>query len=140
MLSNGFFERAALSIGIGMLCLIGATAQTVFPTGTTIYYPDRAYGSYILISDHNAVGNHPEAKVRESATTPPDDVRLIDMNGNVVHSWKVDPYFNKRSRLLPNGHLVTVGENKTIIEYDWDGNVVWTHEGIGSVNDLRGVT
>ena len=27
--------------------------------------------------------------------------------------------------------------NRTIYEYDWDGNVVWTHEGIGSVNDMR---
>ncbi len=67
----------------------------------------------------------------------PGDVRLIDMNGNVVHTWQVEPYFNKRSRLQPNGNLVYVGPNKTIYEYDWDGNVVWTHEGIGSVNDMR---
>jgi len=59
------------------------------------------------------------------------------MNGNLVHSWKVEPYFNKRSRLLPNGNLVTVGRNRRIVEYDWGGNIVWTHEGIGSVNDMR---
>jgi len=115
-----------------------ALAQTIFPTGTTIYDPAEAYSSYILISDHNAVGNHPDAKVREGgAENFPDDIRLIDMNGNVVHTWTVVPNFNKRSRLLPNGNLVYVGPNKTIYEYDWDGNVVWTHEGIGSVNDMR---
>ena len=114
------------------------SGQTVFPTGTTIYYPDEAYSSYILISDHSAFGNHSSAAVREKAAEEfPDDIRLIDMNGNVVHTWKVEPYFNKRSRLLPNGHLVCVGPDKTILEYDWDGNLVWSHQGIGSVNDLR---
>ena len=83
-------------------------APTVFPTGTTIYKPDEAYSSYILISDANDLGNHPEARVRAQGKIP-DDVRLIDMNGNVIHSWKVAPYFNKRSRLLPNGHLLYVG-------------------------------
>ena len=124
---------AAVALIIGSFAF---AAPTIFPTGTTIYYPDEAYSSYILISDHNNLSNHPEATVRAQGKVP-DDVRLIDMNGNLVHSWKVDPYFNKRSRLLPNGNLVTVARNKRIIEYDWDGNVVWTHEGIGSVNDMR---
>ena len=114
-----------------------ARGQTIFPTGTTIYKPDQAYSSYILISDHTAVGNHADHRVRTAETTSPDDIRLIDMNGRVVHSWKVEPYFNKRSRLLPNGHLVCVGPDKTILEYDWDGHLVWSHQGIGSVNDLR---
>ena len=122
-----------LSFGLAALAL---AYPTVFPTGTTIYKPDEAHSSYILISDHSLEGNHPSAKVRAESAFP-DDVRLIDMNGNVVHTWKVPPYFNKRSRLLPNGHLLYVGPDETILEYDWDGNVVWSHEGIASVNDLR---
>lgn len=121
--------------------LVGASASvfaypTIYPTGTTIYDPDAAYSSYILISDHAEMGNHPSAAVRVQSKIP-GDVRLIDMNGTVVHTWNVDPYFNKRSRLLPNGHLVFAGSDKTIFEYDWDSNVVWQHKGIGSVNDLR---
>ena len=86
-----------------------AWAQTIFPTGTTIYKPDETHSSYILISDHTSVGNHPKAKVREAgADKSPDDIRLIDMNGNIVHTWKVAAYFNKRSRLLPNGNMVCV--------------------------------
>lgn len=112
--------------------------QTVFPTGTTIYKPKKAYSSYILIADHSAKSNHQDDKVRAAAAnTFPDDIRLIDMNGNVVHTWKVSPSMNKRCRLLSNGHLVYAGVPKTIIEYDWDGHVVWTHEGIGSINDMR---
>ncbi len=68
---------------------------TIFPTGTTIYKPDKCYSSYIIVPDHASLGNHPSAKVRAQSTTP-DDVRLIDMNGNVVHTWKVIPNFNKR--------------------------------------------
>ncbi len=114
-----------------------AFAQTVFPTGTTIYDPAQAHSSYVLISDHSSMGNHPSARVRAEGDQVPSDVRLIDMNGNVVHAWEVAGYFNKRSRLLPSGNLVYVGPDKTIYEYDWGGNVVWTHEGIGSVNDMR---
>lgn len=116
--------------------VLAYAAPTIFPTGTTIYNVDEAYSSYVLISDLSDLGNHPKAATRAEGSVP-DDVRLIDMNGNVVHSWKVEPYFNKRSRLLANGNLVTVGQNQKIIEYDWEGNIVWTHEGIGSVNDLR---
>ncbi len=113
-----------------------AAYPTVYPTGTTIYKPGEAYSSYILISDHSTTGNHPEAAVRAQNKVP-DDIRLIDMNGNVVHTWTVAPNFNKRSRLLPSGNLVYAGPNRTIYEYDWDGNVVWTHEGIGAQNDMR---
>ena len=134
--------KITLLIAAGIFALLTsaelAPAQTVFPTGTTIYKPDQAYSSYILIADHTSVGNHQDDKVRAAAAaTFPDDIRLIDMNGNVVHTWKVSPHFNKRCRLLPNGHLVCVGLNKTIFEYDWEGNVVWTHQGIGSMNDMR---
>ena len=122
-------------VSLAYTCL-GFAYPTVFPTGTTIYKPSESYNSYILISDHSSSGNHPSAEVRAQSIVP-DDVRLIDMNGNVVHTWTVAPTFNKRSRLLPNGHLLYVGPNRTIIEYDWDGNVVWTHEGIGSINDMR---
>jgi len=73
----------------GVYELIG---QTIFPTGTTIYKPAEAYSSYILIADHSAIGNHPSTKTRaENAGTFPGDIRLIDMNGNVVHTWEVKP-------------------------------------------------
>ena len=109
---------------------------TIFPTGTTIYKPGECYNTYILIADHASLGNHASYKKRAESKIP-DDIRIIDMNGKVVHTWKVMPYFNKRCRLLANGHLVCVGSEKTIVEYDWHGNIVWTHQGIGSMNDMR---
>ena len=124
---------------LSILCLISSVAfgyPTVYPTGTTIYDPDNAFGSYILVADHNDRSNHPSAAARTEGQVP-GDIRLIDMNGNVVHTWNVEPYFNKRVRVLENGHLLYAGPDKRVIQYDWDSNIVWEHKGIGSVNDLR---
>jgi hypothetical protein len=115
---------------------VGLAGPSIFPTGTTIYKPAESHGSYILIADHATLGNHADAKVRATSKVT-DDIRLIDMNGKVVHTWKVAPNFNKRVRLLPNGNLVYAGPERTIIEYDWNGNVLWTHKGIGAQNDFR---
>ena len=128
-----------LVLALSAMMVFGGRAvayPSVYPTGTTIYFPDEAYSSYILVSDHTNMGNHGTAAGRATGVVP-DDVRLIDMNGNVVHTWKVDAYFNKRTRLLPNGHIVYVGPDKRIIEYDWDSNIVREHAGIGSMNDMR---
>ncbi len=137
MTGRAITAPTAAGIFVSLACAyLAAAYPTIFPTGTTIYKPAEAYSSYILISDHASLGNHPDPKVRaESKVT--DDIRIIDMNGTVVHTWRVAPNLNKRSRLLPNGHLVYAGPNKTVLEYDWDGNVLWKHEGIGGMNDLR---
>ena len=129
-------SKHLLIIAAAVLSTAVFAYPTIYPTGTTIYDPDAAYSSYILISDHADLGNHPSAAVRATSKAP-GDIRLVDMNGRVVHTWNVDAYFNKRSRLLPNGHLLYAGPDKRIIEYDWDSNIVWEHKGIGSVNDLR---
>ena len=121
---------------LGLISSVAFGYPTVYPTGTTIYDPDNAYSSYILVADHNDRSNHPSAAARTEGQVP-GDIRLIDMNGNVVHTWNVEPYFNKRARVLENGHLLYTGPDKRVIEYDWDSNIVWEHKGIGSVNDLR---
>ncbi len=65
-------------------------------------------------------------------------VKLINMSGNVVHSWNFDA---ARSRLLPTCNLLTVHGTKWgwaqkkwdalrpfIREYTWDGDIAWEHE------------
>jgi len=99
--------KHTLSISAGLLALAGlaqpAFAQTVFPTGTTIYDPAEAYSSYILISDHSTVGKHPSARVRaQGEGASPRDIRLVDMNGNVVHTWEVAPPNNLEWHPLPD--------------------------------------
>ena len=89
---------------------------TVFPTGVTIHFPEKAFGCYVLFDGHS------------------DRTYLIDMNGNDVHTW---PYAGWPSEMIDpahangeKGNIIVQKEansfdNKTLLELDWDGNVVW---------------
>lgn len=124
--------RALVSIaffGAATLTVPTHAEPSVYPTGTTIYDPAKAYNSYVLF-----VGG--------------DDVtRLIDLNGKVVHEWKyggqpavfIDPALTGGER----GHVFVTLESeqgkgtdlipgqantsirKTVGELDWEGHVVW---------------
>ncbi|NKC11401.1 MAG: thioredoxin [Gammaproteobacteria bacterium] len=92
---------------------------TVFPTGTTIYSPEKCFNGYTLHPSHQ----------------PGVGALLIDMNGNVVRSW---PHFDGfMVNLLPEGRIlggqtgrVTSAYNHTfgsddVIQEDWHGHVEW---------------
>lgn len=68
------------------------------------------------------------------------EVYLIDLDGNVVHEWKMPHRPGLDARLLPNGNLLYGGriaeaperfpmwslfKGGAILEVDWDGNVIW---------------
>jgi len=102
---------------------------SVFPTGTTIYDPARAYNSYVLFPGGDDVS------------------RLIDLTGKVVHEWKytgqpvafIDPALiggarghvfvtletedGKGTDLVPGRTRTRI--RKTVGEGDWDGKRVW---------------
>jgi hypothetical protein len=52
---------------------------------------------------------------------------LFDMNGRVVHAWP-EARVRARLRLLPNGHLLAVSLSKGVVEFDWEGNEVWSFQ------------
>ncbi len=113
---------ASLAVWSSLTATTALAFPSVFPTGTTIYDPAKAYNSYVLFS------------------SPDRKTHLIDLDGNEVHQW---PYFGfpplllapdlaggKRGNLIV--HLVDgegqwngIFNNKTIGEVDWDGRVVW---------------
>ena len=89
---------------------------SVYPTGTTIYNPEKCWNGYTLFPAKGAA-------------------QFIDMNGNVVNSWKgLSGYPTK---MLPNGDIMGTsgrpvalryaknGDNSDLMQVDWDGNVVW---------------
>ena len=89
--------------------------------GLTVYKPERAYPGYTLF-------------VPLSGT----DVNLIDMQGNVVHRWRMPYKPGDYGYLLENGHLLFGGHTGgnpvsfggiggTVMEVDWEGNVVWEY-------------
>jgi hypothetical protein len=89
---------------------------SVFPTGVTIYDPTKAWSGFVLFDGRD------------------ERSYLIDMNGRDVHTWRysgfpvemIDPALNsgRRGHVLlqkePNNY-----ENHTLLELDWEGNVVW---------------
>jgi len=77
-----------------------------FPKGTRIYKPDKCCNGYTLVPYENGM------------------IIIIDMKGNVVHSWEIG---TERARLLENGHVVVM-QGRRIVEYDWDGKVVWEYQ------------
>lgn len=132
-----FFATAMMSL---LMAATVMASPSVYPTGTTIYDPARAYNGYVLIS-YEAEGlygkvdnrEHYKGKKWDFNTLPSsddtDEIFLIDMNGTVVHRWKDDGTTNKKVRLLPNGHLLSISHStKRVVEYDWDNNIVWKYQ------------
>ena len=125
----------ALVSSTQLLCGAQALAYpTVFPTGTTVYKPDKAYNTYVLFG------------------APDGKTHLIDMNGNEVHSWNrigfpsemINPLIagGKKGHVLvqlengqsPYGNIFA---NRSIGEYDWDGNTVWRWDGVAPGSPAR---
>ena len=100
----------------------------VYPTGTTVYYPDEAYSGY-TIYDADGYG-----------------VVMVDMNGRVVRYFKNFNGFPPK--VLPGGHVIGTRacrprengyqdmEDLTMI--DMDGNVEWTFNHNQLINDPDG--
>ncbi|MEL7568226.1 MAG: aryl-sulfate sulfotransferase [Dehalobacterium sp.] len=88
---------------------------TIYPTGVTIYNPEKAWNGYTLMP---IKGVGPV---------------LFDMNGNIVKVWNgLQGFPNK---LLPGGHVMgNLGvrdrafgyqDHTDLVQVDWEGNVVW---------------
>ena len=51
---------------------------------------------------------------------------LMDMNGRVVHSWP-EARVKSRLRLSTDGSLLAIGLDRSVVEYDWEGNLLWSY-------------
>ncbi len=97
----------------------------VYPMGTTIYNPEKAFSGYTLMPVFG-VG-----------------AVLVDMNGNVVRTWKNCEGFP--NKLLPGGYVMgstgmrdaeyAYQDVKALIQVDWDGNIVWKFDRKQEVED-----
>ena len=109
----------AASIALSALAL-KPLAQTVYPTGTTIYDPDRSWNGFTVLSPLAGPA-----------------VLLIDMNGNVVKRWEG---FNNSAggpaRVFPGGVVMAANgarpphqESLELVRQDFAGTVVWRFSG-----------
>jgi len=94
---------------------VGAQERTV----GLLLHEEAAFNGYTLFAPLNSTTTY-----------------LIDINGNLVHSWESNYKPGNSVYLLENGHLLRTGTvgNQTIHgggaggriqEFDWDGNLVW---------------
>src|SRR5687768_12501459 len=91
-------------------------AQTVYPTGTTIYDPERTWNGFTVLSPLGTQA-----------------VLVIDMNGTVVKRW--DGFNNSAggpARVLPGGVVIAASgarpghqESLALVQRDFNGNITW---------------
>ena len=106
-------------------------APTIYPTGTTIFEPEKTWGGYNVLT---------------ILDTPL--VVVIDMNGNLVKEWE-GFYFSPGgpARVLPGGYAMgTTGsfrphqEALALIQQDFDGNETWRFDRNEQVTLQNGAT
>jgi hypothetical protein len=57
---------------------------------------------------------------------------LVDMNGRVVHEWPA-ARVKSRVKLLPDGNLLGLSLGRGIVEYDWEGELVWSYDVVAGI-------
>jgi len=107
------------------------SAPSVYPTGTTIFHPDKTWSGYTVF------------------ITPDDDgVVVVDMNGRVVKTWTgLSGAAGGPARVLPGGYVIagTGGgaphqEAPALLELDWNGQEVWRFDHVEQVKTAAGQT
>lgn len=117
------------------LFLISTSLQTVyaspsvFPKKTTINNASNAYNGFTLFTPVSGL----------TGPSGSNEVYLVDMKGNKVHSWQVSNSPGLYGFLLNNGNLLyggnteqfkeapTPGGSGVISELDWNSKVVWEY-------------
>jgi len=119
-------------------------------SGVTYYDPAKAFNGYTLWSPI-----YSPAGVYEKPFQLPGQVNLMDMRGNIVHTWKTAfPTFY--AYLMENGHILCGlrtsetngarpgvppypmgGTQGYLHEYDWDGNLVFEHKDLTMHHDFK---
>jgi hypothetical protein len=93
-----------------------AAIGSVYPTGTTIYRPDKTWSGYTVF-----------------ITPETEGVILIDMNGTVVKQWTgFNGAAGGPARVLPGGSVIAGAgagapnqEAPALVQQDWSGHEVW---------------
>ncbi|MGI9258065.1 MAG: aryl-sulfate sulfotransferase [Gammaproteobacteria bacterium] len=91
---------------------------SVYPTGATIYDPEKAWNGYTI---------HPTPEGKGAV--------LVDMNGNLVRRFEDIP--GSPIRILPGGHVMG-RSGEAVVQYDWDGNEVWRFDRTEQIEDDEG--
>ncbi|MGQ0734505.1 MAG: aryl-sulfate sulfotransferase [Acidobacteriota bacterium] len=112
-------SRAVCGVAIvllGSVLVLGS--PSVYPTGTTIYDPDKTWSGYTVFGT-------PEQK----------GAVLVDMNGRLVKRWTEVAAVPGPARILPGGFIMGGNErrrphqeSRALVQVDWNGRIVWSFD------------
>ena len=102
-----------------------------YQTGITVYDKSRATPGYSLFTPLGQFKTY-----------------IINMQGEVMHTWDLPNNVGNYAYLLPNGNLLAAirtdegpqglpAKGGHLIEYDWDNNIVWEHVDNFQHHDFR---
>ena len=98
----------------------------------TVYDKAKAYNGYTIFANHSTT-----------------DLWMINMNGEIVHHWKMPNPLASGVMMLPNGNHLRINRTweepsgflgsvgSQLVEVDWDGNVVWKYEDLYMHHDFE---
>jgi len=131
-------KKICIALGLCALLIVPATLfgfPSVYPTGTTIYKPDKCANGYTVYATE----------------VEGEGAVLIDMNGNVVKQWKNMSNREHPVKILKGGYIM--GATREKVEYvgriwdhpestdlsimDWDGKIVWQYPKAGMHHDFQ---
>jgi len=94
---------------------LGGGVPSIYPTGTTIYHPDKAWNGYTVFDTPGEQG-----------------AVLIDMNGTLLKRWKEVAFVPGPARLFPGGDLMGGSARRrphqeafALVQVNWKGETVW---------------
>ncbi len=118
----------ALAAAVVACAATPGAAPSVYPTGTTIFHPDKTWSGYtVFITPEN------------------EGVMVVDMNGRVVKTWTgVSGAAGGPARVLPGGYVIagTGGgaphqESPALVQLDWSGREVWRFDNARQHHDWQ---
>jgi hypothetical protein len=121
-------SRCHAAISLAGVAVFAATVglpalPSIYPTGTTIYDPAKAWSGYTLFDTPEAPG-----------------AVLVDMNGAVVKQWDSVALAPVPFRILPGGYFMGATaarpphqETLAVSEFDWNGREMWRFDRVEQV-------
>lgn len=127
-----YISKHACVVAVGLACAIYPArfnaAPSVYPTGTTIYQPDKAWSGYIIFE-----------------TIEQQGAVLIDMNGTLLRQFSTITQVPGPSRILPGGFVMGGNiprkphqEAIALVQLDWNGDEIWRFDRTEEVKTEEG--